>query len=70
MNVTPSQLQAEIDRHSSYVVAVELGLLKCSKRKLKEHKQYIQDLKATLMDVTDPGENNLSDEDLLAELGL
>lgn len=67
---TPSNLQREINRHEDFIFKAEaFGMYK---RQVKASKKYVAQLKAELMEMTDPGEeiSNLSDADLLAELGL
>ena len=67
---TPSNLQNEIDKHEEFIFKAEMfGMYK---RQVKTHKKYVAQLKKELMEITDPGEDisDLSDADLLAELGL
>lgn len=68
--MTPSALCEEINKHSNYLDAVDMGFTKISKRKRAEHEQYIADLKTKLFAMTEPDEKleNLSDEEILANL--
>lgn len=69
---TPQNLAQEIANHENFIFSVKMGATKCTKRTLKKHENYVKALNKELLEITDTGEDisNLSDADLLAELGL
>ena len=69
---TPQNLSQEIAIHENFILSVKMGVSKCGKAKLAKHEKYVKELNKELREITDDGEDisNLSDADLLAELGL
>jgi hypothetical protein len=68
MNITLSNISDAVssaDAHKAYAVAMELV---GNKRLARKHDKHAKAIMREVMVLTDPGECNLSDDELLAEL--
>ena len=69
MTNNPSALCIEIKKHEDYLTLIDAGLIKRD-RTYAKRKRYVENLKQELLRITDPGDDNVSDEELLEQLSI